>query len=422
MTEKSISNTNAIRAQANARAWAILERADWGPKEPSRYAESLGSFFNACFLLMIAISFIGATPPQISEELPPEDVVQTDAPNRTPADEETLRAAATRSFRPQNAMAIYVNAGNTGDHDTFVRYVDALKKRGLNAVVFDVKEAYVYFNTEADLAVKLDLRRPLYELPALVAYAKGEGLYTIARYVALKDKLLGYRAPETKMRNPLTGGPLQVQWVEPDHPTVLDYNREVLRDVAKSGVDEINLDYIRYPTSFSQTLSHIPTKEKIAAVKQFVQMARAIVDAHGKETKLGISTFAILGWDFDLNIKTLAQDVRELAPLVDVISPMAYPAEFKSDAYYTPGKDPRSRMYTLVYRTLEGYKELLGDHRWKLRPWIQGWYTTKKDMIDQMDAVVATGACGFMVWSQGNYYDSLYSAMNEWKQPEDCGA
>lgn len=47
-------------------------------------------------------------------------------------------------------------------------------------------------------------------------------------------------------------------------------------------------------------------------------------------------------------------------------------------------------MYWLVYRTLTGYNDLLGpEHSGKIRPWIQGYGVTTKDMQDQMRAVYA---------------------------------
>ncbi len=122
-----------------------------------------------------------------------------------------------------------------------------------------------------------------------------------------------------------------------------------------------------------------------------------------------------------MNVKTLGQDVVRFAPLLDVISPMAYPATFTSPEYYVPGKHPVSRMYWLVYRTLTGYQELLGEeHKHKLRPWIQGYYVDKKDMKEQMQAVYDTGLCGFQVWNANNNYQYTYPAMGEMTVPENC--
>jgi hypothetical protein len=137
--------------------------------------------------------------------------------------------------------------------------------------------------------------------------------------------------------------------------------------------------------------------------------------------RLGISTFAILGWDYAINLETLGQDVVRFAPLVDVISPMAYPQTFAEGSYYDPKKDPGSRMYFLVWRTLKGYKEFLGDQSWKLRPWLQSYNADAQDVRDQLKAVYDNGLCGFQFWNAGNGYSETYAGMNDWKAPAACG-
>jgi hypothetical protein len=150
-------------------------------------------------------------------------------------------------------------------------------------------------------------------------------------------------------------------------------------------------------------------------------MARRAIDTVGQGTKLGISTYAILGWQYEENIRTLGQDITRFAPFVDVISPMAYPQAFSTaGGYFDPAIHPRSRMYWLVYRTLDGYKNILGQHAWKLRPWIQGYYVSRGDMTEQIAAVYDSGLCGFTVWSASNYYQPLYSSLRYTDIPDRC--
>jgi len=328
------------------------------------------------------------------------------------------------SMQAQRVKGIYLNINNTKNAEFATTVIQKTKQRGLSTIVFDVKERYVYFNSEhGEIAKDAGLVLSLYDLKALIVEAKKEGIYTIARYVAVKDKALGDALPETRIKHPITGARLDSEWVEPSNVTVLEYNRQLITEVAKAGVDEINLDYIRYPTDNIAALSNMTTAEKVVHLEAFVRMARRAIDTVGYDTKLGISTYAILGWYYDSSLINTAQDVKRFAPFVDVISPMAYPGTFAEGAYFNPALHPRSRMYYLVHRTLEGYKEVLGEeHAWKLRPWIQGYYTTANDMVEQMDAVYAAGLCGFTVWSQGNYYGSLYSGLKRWDTPapEHC--
>jgi hypothetical protein len=337
---------------------------------------------------------------------------------------EITNAEISDPLLAQRAQGIYLNITNVKNADFTTTVLQRLRDRGLTTVVFDVKDKYVYFDSQdGELAKEAGLVLSLYDLHDLIAEAKKDGIYTIARFVAVKDKALGDALPDTRIKHPLTKVGLDSEWVEPSHETVLEYNRQLITEVARSGVDEINLDYIRYPTDNISSLSHMTTAEKVVHLEAFVRMARRAIDTVGYDTKLGISTYAILGWYYDSSMINTAQDVKRFAPFVDVISPMAYPGTFAKGAYFDPSLHPRSRMYYLVHRTLEGYKEVLGEeHAWKLRPWIQGYYTTAEEMVEQMDAVYAAGLCGFTVWSQGNYYSSLYSGIQKWDTPvpEKC--
>ena len=320
-------------------------------------------------------------------------------------------------------IGVYLTALRMGDEKFLRDTIDAVKATGGSAIIFDVKDTYVFFQTNSVLAAEFRLLRPKYDLQTVLKLAKENNLYTIARFVAVKDPGLAYAAPETQIRNPKTGKSVGSTWVDPGNQTVLAYNREILRDlVSMNQLDEINFDYIRYPTEYTEEQVGLTLEEKKEHLEEFLRMAREVVDEAGAETKIGISTYAILGWDFDLNIKRVAQDFVRFAPLVDVISPMAYPASFaEGPAYYDPKVNQGSRMYSLVKRTLEGYQTLLGEeHAWKLRPWIQGYSASAGNIQDEIQAVYDAGACGFTVWSPSNTYTPLYNAIPAVEQPERC--
>lgn len=323
-----------------------------------------------------------------------------------------LSEYAPSFMHPYNQRGVYLHANSVADPELVENAL------GNDAIVFDVKEDYVYFQTES-----AEIVFPLYNLKDFVDQLHENGIYAIARYVVANDKLLGQLYPETRLSNPVTGAPLPTRWVNPGHEKVLSYNRAILREVVQSGVDEINLDYIRYPSDFVDTLSQVPLEEKIANVEAFVLMAREVIDEEGADTLLGISTYAILGWHFDANLQTLAQDVPRFAKYVDVISPMAYPQTFSTaGAYYDPAIHPGSREYWLVYHTLTGYRELLGDDAYKLRPWIQGYSLTPQQIRDEIQAVYDAGLCGYTVWSARNLYGPYYAAYRQTADriPELC--
>lgn len=336
--------------------------------------------------------------------------------------EEMLVAhAAVPQERGDNKIGLYLTASKAADQAFYVETMDRALAAGGNALVIDVKGSYVYFPTTSSIATEIGLIRPLYELPEIVSMAKQKGIYVIARFVAANDPVFASNNADVRIRHPQTGVAIGWKWVDLSHPTTLEYNRQVIRDVVASGVHELNIDYIRYPTEYPQSQIGLTGDQKAERIEKFIKMARNTIDEYNPSVLLGISTYAILGWNYEINVKPLGQDVVRFAPLVDIISPMAYPSTFAAGAYYDPSKHPRSRMYYLVYQTIKGYSELLGEeHASKLRPWIQGYYINNQDMRDEIDAVYDAGACGFTIWSAGNYYDIFYKVFPEMVIPECC--
>lgn len=337
-------------------------------------------------------------------------------PGATPLKPAAPEAPAT----PDRHTGVYLTITSAHNEQKLRDTVQALVERGETSLVIDVKGGRVHYASAAPLANELGLVNPYLDLDKALAIAKENGMYTIARFVALKDDGLSAKVPDTMVKNPKTGAKLSPGWTDPANPTTIEYNTQVMCELAAKGFDEINLDYIRFSTADFGNLRVYSGSEKADRLEKFISAARDTIKSCNPATKLGISTFAIIGWNYDVNVETLGQDIKRLAPYVDIISPMAYPATFTSEGYYVQGKHPRSRMYWLVYRTLTGYAEFLGDQKVKLRPWIQGYYVSAKDMREQMDAVTDAGLCGFQVWNANNNYGPVYQAMADWSLPEGC--
>jgi hypothetical protein len=359
-------------------------------------------------------------PPHAAAPEPEEPAVET---TDVPLPFEETPVPETPAVRADNKVGVYLTANSVGREKFFKETVDEIIASGGSAIIFDVKGSRVYFHSAAPAANEIGLVAPAYELPSVIQYAREKGLYVMGRLVAIKDDGITGKRPETRVRDPKGTRVLSQTWVDPSNELAVRYNTEVVCELAAAGIDEINLDYIRFSTADFGALSVYSGSEKADKVEVFIKAVREAIDRCGPDTKLGLSTYAILGWNYPVNLETLGQDFVRFAPHVDIISPMAYPATFTSAGYYVPGKHPRSRMYWLVYRTLTGYQELLGpEHAHKIRPWIQGYGVTKKDMREQIDAVYAAGACGYQVWNAGNNYAPTYAAMKEEStRPERCG-
>jgi len=85
-----------------------------------------------------------------------------------------------------------------------------------------------------------------------MATLRENNAYTIARIVTFKDNPLALNRPDLAIHNTATGGPWidgeGLAWADPFREEVWDYNIALAKEAAEKGFDEVQFDYIRFPT------------------------------------------------------------------------------------------------------------------------------------------------------------------------------
>src|SRR5215475_15532225 len=110
------------------------------------------------------------------------------------------------------------------------------------------------YRTQVPLALEVGAQGPVIikDFDGLIAGLKSRGIYTIARIVAFKDNVLAQHKPEWAIIDTRTGKPWldneKLAWVDPFREEVWDYLIAVAKEAALKGFDEIQFDYVRFPT------------------------------------------------------------------------------------------------------------------------------------------------------------------------------
>ena len=189
----------------------------------------------------------------------------------------------------------------------------------LNAVVVDVKESWgLCYESAVPLAVELKASSGQLELKSLIDRCHAAGLTFIARMVCFKDEVMTRMQPDLCIRDaegkvlhyPLEGGEA---FANPYNTEVWDYLLDLSREVIAMGADEIQFDYVRFPTGqpeggatpLYREESDVRTKpeesdpqdqrepleipEKEAAINRFLETARIEL-----QDKLGVPVSADL--------------------------------------------------------------------------------------------------------------------------------
>lgn len=309
--------------------------------------------------------------------------------------------------------AVYATADVAGGArmEELLKLVDRTE---LNAIVIDIKtyRGTIAFAPRDPALTPFAPAKPLIkDLEALLARVHERGIYAIARFPVFEDTMLAERRPKIAVQR--SGGGIWrdrkgLAWLDPASFDVWKYNAALAQEAAARGFDEINLDYIRFPSDGVLSTIHYPvwtrklTKQEV--LREFFDYMTHVLHARGIRVSadlFGISFFRLE--------PTIGQFLPDAAEFVDFVSPMSYPSHYPPgfEGYANPALHP----YEIVKKTLDSGKELLAGRekvRAKVRPWIQDFDLGAKydasRVRAQIRAAEESGAEGWMLWNARNVY------------------
>ncbi|MBN1779194.1 MAG: putative glycoside hydrolase [Candidatus Buchananbacteria bacterium] len=272
---------------------------------------------------------------------------------------------------------IYLTAYTAGNQARMNELVDLIKATELNTVVIDIKDytGKIFFAADIPLARKIgseEIRLP--DLKNLLASLKEQGIYTIARITVFQDPYLAESRPNIALKDK-SGNIWRdwkgLSWVDPTQQLVWDYNIDLARQAVAVGFDEVNFDYVRFPSDGDiKQIAYANLADASYEGKSKVMAAfyKYIYDQLRFEPIVtSADLFGMVMWRSDgLNI---GQRYQDAAPYFDYICPMVYPSHFPDgfEGFANPAEHP----YEVIYRSLVNGEKLVSQPRAKLRPWLQ---------------------------------------------------
>ena len=355
-------------------------------------------------------------------ELPAAEVPrqQTEAPRQQA---EAPRRQAEAETRPVEALVfppgfkpvrgVHLSAWVAGSPHSRKKFLDQLSGTFINAVVVPLKETdgQVYVagvpKAQAYGTTLIAIPDPV----ALVADIHGRGLRAIARIVVFKDNLLARKHPELAVKH--AGGGLWrnnngITWVDPYRREIWDYNLELALAAVRLGFDEIQFDYVRFPSDGDTTTCRYSRedhteKSAVANILDFLRFARKRLEP----TKVAMS-IAVFGMTTtardDMGI---GQDLLVMTGLSDFVSPMMYPSHYAHGEYGL--RNPNREPYKVIFRGLRDAKRRLGAEAWKLRPYLQDFslfhvHYGPSELQAELMAAQKQGIESFILWNPANHY------------------
>ncbi len=313
-------------------------------------------------------------------------------------------------------QGIYLTAYSAGSQNG-LNLMEKLKAAGGNMVVFDMKETdgHLYYPTsiEVNKAAGGNDKILLQDPQKFIAEGKAMGLHMVARIVCFKDDLMAKQKPEWAIHNfqgKIWQSPERQVWLDPSLPAVQDYVISVAKEAAAYGVDEVQFDYVRFPTQGNVSNADYSFDEKntqhYEVIRDFLQKAHRELAPLG--VKIGIDVFGVVAWNNEYDSGSTGQRIEKLAPFIDVVYPMIYPSHFGPGfaGYKSPGDAP----YYFVDESLKLFNKLVADYPVIVRPWLQAFpYRVSRYNEDyvhqQVVAAHDEGVNTFSLWNAGNNYD-----------------
>jgi len=370
----------------------------------------------------------------VLEGIPEQGYIQVLAPGYRKAVIELRPGSvpSTIELEPFYSKALYITAAVASRWNLLTKYFDIIDTTELNAIVIDIKSdlrndlGLVYYDSQVPIVRELGTFKPYMDLRKILDEAKRRGIYTIARvHMFSHDNVLAEAKPEWAAKDRTTGGifydypapGIRYAWLDPWNENVWDYNIQLSVEAALLGFDEIQYDYIRFPSlEFSPTdkdrllLSREGTpEERWANITEVLRRSHRAINGAGAFFSVDVFGYTSFGPS-----KLLGQNLSMMAEYTDYISPMIYPSHFSPGefGFDNPAKYP----YEVIQKSMAAALRQVEGKRALLRPWLQDftliWVPkemiveyTPKEVRAQIRAVEEFDAsAGWILYDSTNVY------------------
>jgi hypothetical protein len=317
------------------------------------------------------------------------------------------KPAAPRAF-PREVRGVHVTEPLAGLPGKLEDYT-ALTAYGLNTIEVDVKDengqvGFVSSDLPA-LARDIGAARPYYDVESVVRRVHAAGMSLIGRVVVFEDPELSAARPALAVLRPdgsRWSNSAGLGWVNPYDRRVWRYVVGIGVAAAKAGFDEIQFDYVRFPSDGDVgqiAYPHRRAEAKGTTIAEFLQYASSVLRPLGVRVSADLFGLAAT---HDLGI---GQVPKRIAAYLDAIYPMVYPSHFGVGEYGI--QDPDAYPGRMVANALFDFRRQVKG-RAELIPWLQDFSIGRRygliEVTDQIAAARRQHARGYMLWNPEGVY------------------
>ena len=325
---------------------------------------------------------------------------------------------------PESVKGIYMTswvAGTPPLRNVLVKLIDETE---INSVVIDIKDysGKIVFSVADNPTLKAfgseEVR--VKDMQSFIEELHKKGIYVIGRIAVFQDAYFVKFKPNLAVKNKAGDAVWKdrkgISWIDAGSTEYWDYIVMLTKESRKIGFDEINFDYIRFPSDGNMKDISFPfssTTPKSIVLKNFFEYLSTNLQGTGLKTSADLFGMVTTAQD-DMGIGQLLENAL---PYFDYISPMVYPSHYP-DTFEGFAK-PEAHPYEVVHYAMQSAvkrAELLAsttgksipDYNNKLRPWLQdfglGMTYGPTEVKAQIKATNDVGLDSWLLWSASNKY------------------
>ena len=333
---------------------------------------------------------------------------------------QTLPVDSSRQISAQlqteMVKSLYANLGVLGEPDRWNALLDMADRTEINAIVIDVKQDNIYYDTQVPFFQSIPgMVTPVLDMQSILNDMHERNLYAIARMVVFKDPLVAEARPDLSVKTEGTNEPWLdmngTPWVNAFYPELWEANADLAEELIKMGFDEVQYDYIRFPSDGDLKTSDFGNEYTEALRREAITSAVALgaQRVHEAGGVFSIDLFPIIALMGD--DQGIGQTLQDLTPLVDYVSLMIYPSHYERGNIPVDGHPNDFPAETVTY-TLQRSQEVVPGTIKKMRPWLQdfdypleGYTPYGPDRVRaQIDAAEAMGVSGWILWNAAGQF------------------
>jgi hypothetical protein len=347
-------------------------------KQKYKHQELL--FFVVLFALVCSVVLFFLVPKWMTQEYsfgttesgPTQSTTTPETDPQGTSTEETATTVETETYTrtgpipayietPDAVKAIYMSQCVVGTPSFRMDLVNLIEATELNAVVIDIKDytGKIGFTTDhPELAHAVSDQCGARDIQNFIELLHSKDIYVIGRITVFQDPYYSLKYPEYAVKFASPEGAVWkdhkgLSFIDVGATPFWDYIITLSQEAHALGFDELNYDYIRYPSDGPMkniAFDWAKDKQKQVALEEFFaylhkEMKDATAYPEGVEPPIiSADLFGMVTTNYDdLNI---GQVLERAMPYFDYIAPMVYPSHYPSG--FNGWSNPNSVPYDLI--------------------------------------------------------------------------